>query len=229
MESKGKKIGQAIMLLGLLLILAGVAINFYNEMFAPKQQEEEETTPSTEEVVVEAPTDMEAVSERINTDLKEFLTYYYEPTADSGSDLLASPTKRFQLVCTVLAKDSSTQKETADYEYYYVGEDSFKGKYTEIFGGNDNYDADIATAYTIKDTIDGILGEGNIGWLATYPVVSVERTFTATAATLDEETKVITINGTYSDSQLGAETANGSFVLTYADNYIISLTLTQNA
>lgn len=223
--------GMYVLLAGLILIFIGVAINFYNEMFAKKDvAKEPEETIVRDTVVV--PTDMNEVTEQLSKDLGTYIDLYYDPAKDSGKDLLNDAFKRIALINVLLEESGNVEHATnnPDNPFPYVKEEVFKEKYVEVYGSDEKYDSDMSVAYSATEYVKNVLGEdGYIGWLSELKPVSIERILTANDVTYDEDTKLFTITGTYSDTQLGATSGEGTFTVVYADNYIVSMTFTEGS
>ena len=226
LDFKKNPVSTTLFMLGLLLIAIGAGINFYNEMFKDEEAEENKTAERRITEVIK-PTNMEAVSTRINKDLGHFLLYKYDPNTDSGIDLLSNSRKRLDLVNSVLEVSGNISFEPIVY-FPYVSERDYKNEYIKVYGSDDKYTTDMQ-AYNEKPIVDGALGVGYIGWNAIWGDVNIERTLTAKFVDSEENNHLYTISGTYSDTQAGSEVSSGTFIITYYNDgetsYIVNIIL----
>ncbi|MBQ8131823.1 MAG: hypothetical protein IJ193_04970 [Bacilli bacterium] len=224
---KDSPIGTTLLFVGLAFIFVGTAINAYNQMFGNKTSSES-TEEVSEDSTASVPTDMNAVSEQLNKDLAVYLAGAVGAT-EHDTDVLSIPAKRLALVNVVLENQG---KSAVSNNITYVTSDVYAAAYEEVFGSTDQLESDLSTAYTDKANVDAVLGEGNVGWTS-MTAVGLERTLTAASVTADEENGVNVIEGTYTDTQLGAAAGSGTFTITYGNNgsadYIVSITLTAAA
>lgn len=226
-DFKKNPVCTVLVMLGLLLIIIGAGINFYNTMFQP----EEETQPDTSERRIfepVVPTDMNALSTKINMELGHFLLYKYNPLIDSGLDLLSDSRKRLDLVNSILEKSGNVSWNEGAIYFPYVSENDYRNKYIEIYGSDANYDIDMQ-AYNEKEIVDNALGVGFVGWNALWGDATIERTLEAHFVDYDRTLNIYTISGVYKDTQAGVEVSNGTFLINYSSNntgyYLINITL----
>ena len=215
-----KNVGKVLMLIALLLIAVGVGINFYQTMFA-----KEEVVP--EENVEEESTEinLDDYTTRINEQLSNFIMYYYNETTDNGVDLLTDSTKRLALV-NLMLEQNGTAQDSEGNTFKYVPEDTYREQYITLYGNDSNYTIDMQT-YAVKDVVDQALGAGYIGWDPNRTPLTTSKTFTATGQNNDNGT--ITISGVYQDTELSAETATGQFIITYQNDFLVSIVLNTQA
>ncbi len=237
MKNKNINIGKIFLLIGAILLIVGIGLNVYTTMNTSKSnnsQDKEDNKvdnlpkPNDEETKKEVviPNDMEKVSTSISNNLGKFLLISYT-TSDSGVDILKDPSKRLNLIYLMLEQTGDfTQSD--DGMYNYASLEFIKHKYEEVYGSTDNFDSDLENGYSLKSTIDSLLGQDFIGWNSTWPIIGVERTYKASSVDYNKDTAIFTINGTYSDNQLGTTTETGKFIITYKDNCLISITLTND-
>ena len=227
---KDSPIGTLLFFVGLGFIFVGVAINFYNQMFVPEQESSSDSGEVANDNVVipdDVPTDMAAVSAQLNKDLGVYLAGSATATEDNV-DLLTLPEKRMELVNIVLEAQGKSQVSN---NITYVTDEVYKTAYTEVFGSDSQLQTDLDAAYKDKANVDSVIGAGNVGWTSKAQVGLV-RTLTATAVTYDTASKTYVINGTYADTQLGADAGSGTFLISYGSNsgtkYIVKITLAAN-
>ncbi|MBR6113268.1 MAG: hypothetical protein IKP79_02020 [Bacilli bacterium] len=215
-----KNVGKILMLIALLLIAVGVGINFYQTMFA-----KEEVVP--EENVEEESTEinLDDYTTRINEQLSNFIMYYYNETTDNGVDLLTDSTKRLALLNLILEQNGTAQDSEGN-TFKYVPEDTYREQYITLYGNDSNYTIDMQT-YAVKDVVDQALGEGYIGWDPNRTPSTTSKTFTATGQNNDNGT--ITISGVYQDTELSTETTTGQFIITYQNDFLVSIVLNTQA
>ena len=215
-----KNVGKILMLIALLLIAVGVGINFYQTMFA-----KEEVVP--EENVEEESTEIniDDYTTRINEQLSNFIMYYYNETTDNGVDLLTDSTKRLALI-NLMLEQNGTAQDSEGNTFKYVPEDTYREQYITLYGNDSNYTIDMQT-YAVKDVVDQALGAGYIGWDPNRTPLTTSKTFTATGQNNDNGT--ITISGVYQDTELSTETTTGQFVITYQNEFLVSIVLNTQA
>ena len=215
-----KNVGKILMLIALLLIAVGVGINFYQTMFA-----KEEVVP--EENVEEESTEinLDDYTTRINEQLSNFIMYYYNETTDNGVDLLTDSTKRLALI-NLMLEQNGTAQDSEGNTFKYVPEDTYREQYITLYGNDSNYTIDMQT-YAVKDVVDQALGAGYIGWDPNRTPLTTSKTFTATGQNNDNGT--ITISGVYQDTELSTETTTGQFVITYQNEFLVSIVLNTQA
>ena len=215
-----KNVGKILMLIALLLIAVGVGINFYQTMFA-----KEEVVP--EENVEEESTEinLDDYTTRINEQLSNFIMYYYNEKTDNGVDLLTDSTKRLALLNLILEQNGTAQDSEGN-TFKYVPEDTYREQYITLYGNDSNYTIDMQT-YAVKDVVDQALGAGYIGWDPNRTPLTTSKTFTATGQNNDNGT--ITISGVYQDTELSTETTTGQFVITYQNEFLVSIVLNTQA
>lgn len=215
-----KNVGKILMLIALLLIAVGVGINFYQTMFA-----KEEVVP--EENVEEESTEinLDDYTTRINEQLSNFIMYYYNEKTDNGVDLLTDSTKRLALI-NLMLEQNGTAQDSEGNTFKYVPEDTYREQYITLYGNDSNYTIDMQT-YAVKDVVDQALGAGYIGWDPNRTPLTTSKTFTATGQNNDNGT--ITISGVYQDTELSTETTTGQFVITYQNEFLVSIVLNTQA
>ena len=215
-----KNVGKILMLIALLLIAVGVGINFYQTMFA-----KEEVVP--EENVEEESTEinLDDYTTRINEQLSNFIMYYYNEKTDNGVDLLTDSTKRLALI-NLMLEQNGTAQDSEGNTFKYVPEDTYREQYITLYGNDSNYTIDMQT-YAVKDVVDQALGAGYIGWDPNRTPLTTSKTFTATGQNNDNGT--ITISGVYQDTELSTETTTGQFVITYQNDFLVSIVLNTQA
>ena len=214
-----KKVGKVLMLIALLLIAVGVGINFYQTMFA---KPEESTPEDTVEEETTTEVSLDDYTTRINEQLSNFIMYYYNETTDNGVDLLTDSTKRLALV-NLLLEQNGTALDSEGNAFKYVPEDTYKEQYITLYGSDSNYTVDMQT-YAVKDVVDQALGAGYIGWNPNRTPLTTSKTFTATGQNNDNGNLVV--SGVYQDTELSTETATGQFVITYQNDFLVSIVLT---
>ena len=228
---KDSPIGTLLFFVGLGFVFVGVAINFYNQMFVPENgnngADSGEVADDNVAIPDDVPTDMNAVSEKLNADLGVYLAGSATATEDN-MNLLSLPAKRMELVNIVLEHQGKAQVSN---NISYVTDEVYKTAYTEVFGSADQLQSDLDTAYVDKANVDTVIGPANVGWTSKAQV-GIVRTLSATAVTYDTASKTYVINGTYADTQLGAAAGSGTFLISYGSNdgtkYIVSITLAAN-
>lgn len=224
---KKNPVSTVLVLLGLFFILIGLAINFYNVMFKEEPAPKEEVQGG-KMVTSNVPTNMLAVSDRINTDLGHFLLYRYDPNTDSGVDLLSDSRKRLDLVNSVLEKSGNILWSEGTIHFPYVSEKDYRDQYIKIYGSDQNYSLDMQ-AYSQKQVVDNVLGTGYVGWDSTWGDVNIDRVLEANFVDYDKTLDIYTISGTYMDKQGDTEVSSGTFIINYAKNdkdlYVINIKL----
>ena len=215
-----KNVGKVLMLIALLLIAVGVGINFYQTMFATQEPVPEENISEESNEV-----DLDETTTKINDLLGNYIMYYYNETNDTGVDLLTDSTKRLALVNLIL-EQKGTAQDNEDNTIKYVPEETYREEYISIFGSDTNYSTDMQT-YTTKDVVDQAIGTGYIGWDPNRTPVTTSKTLTATGQSHDND--VDTISGVYQDTEISTDTAAGQFVITYQNQYVVSIILTKQA
>ena len=215
-----KNVGKILMLIALLLIAVGVGINFYQTMFA-----KEEVVP--EENVEEESTEIniDDYTTRINEQLSNFIMYYYNEKTDNGVDLLTDSTKRLALI-NLMLEQNGTAQDSEGNTFKYVPEDTYREQYITLYGNDSNYTIDMQT-YAVKDVVDQALGAGYIGWDPNRTPLTTSKTFTATGQNNDNGNLVV--SGVYQDTELSTETTTGQFVITYQNEFLVSIVLNTQA
>lgn len=227
---KDSPIGTILLFVGLAFIFVGTAINFYNQMFGDDTGGEtvEQVSEDQSSTFDSVPTDMAEVSDQLNRDLGIYLAGSVTVN-ENNMDVLSFPAKRLALVNVVLEAQG---KSSVNNNITYVTKEVYADAYAEVFGTTDQMESDLGVAYTDKANVDAVLGEGYIGWTS-MSAVGLTRTLAANSVTHDDASGAYVIEGTYSDTQLGAAAGTGTFLITYGNNgtsnYIISITLVADA
>lgn len=211
-------IGVIILIIGFLLYSVGVILYSFNIINTRDTPSIDTDSKTSDEV------DLDEVGQTITDKLGNFLLYNYDGLKESGIDLLNDSSKRLKLVYSLLELDGNVNTTDDDVPINYVSIDKFKKKYEELFGSLDNYDNDILNGYTHPSNLE----DKYIGWVTLEDVVGIVRSYTCTDVSYDKDNYLYTINGAYSDNQLGSETATGTFTIVYKDNYLIGITLEED-